>query len=307
MRSGVYGTGESGRWGSYFMLFFRDQVPFTRFPYNPLGFLYLGGAAWALLKRGKKQWLLLVYPVLYFLLIGSWAKCNTRYLIPVFPALAVLGGGMLRALGEKISPRRRLWFPAVLSLLFLLPIRNIVRWDVVFSCPDTKNLARTWIEGNIPAGARIALEWDNNATVQLQEDDRAVREKIRGYEEGELFTIHHPASQMAEIHRRRLAAARGRTYDVVRIGEVRGLTLIPRLYSLEELEKEKVEYLVVSSEIYNWFKGAKNREAYPVHAEFYDAVFELAPLKIFELEGQPGPVIRVYRLKAENYRLKTED
>jgi hypothetical protein len=94
----------------------------------------------------------------------------------------------------------------------------------------------------------------------------------------------------------RLQARRGVKYDIVRIGEVDGLTLIPSLYNIEEIRKLGVEYLVASSLSYNWFAGVKGRQRYPVHADFYEDLFKMKPVKIFEPVNQPGPVIRIYKL-----------
>jgi len=133
--------------------------------------------------------------------------------------------------------------------------------------------------------------------VQLQETIGVIKDKIRGYQEGKLTTVHHPSSQMIRIHQMRLAATRGRKYDIVRIGEVEGLTLIPKFYSIEELRKLGVEYIIVSSNIYNWFEGKKGRETYPRHAAFYRRLFDTyQPVKEFSSRLNPGPTIKIYKL-----------
>jgi 4-amino-4-deoxy-L-arabinose transferase-like glycosyltransferase len=300
MQKGVYSTGGGRHWIDYLMLFIRDRMVAAPAKWNTLGLIYLGGAVWALIAGRKKEWLLLTYPLLYFLMIGSWGKSNARYLIPVFPTLAVLSGGALSALWNRPSHRLfiRVTLPAAGLFLAVIPIRNIVLNDAMLSRTDTREEARGWIEVNIPAGSKIAIEWDNNATVQLRETSSAIEEKVRAYREGRASTIHHPAEQMAEVHRMRLMAGVGGGYEIVRIGEVEGLTLSPRGYDLAELKVKGVEYLVVSSEVYSWFRGGGGREKYPVHAKFYDNLSRMPPLKVFEPTHQPGPVIKIYRLKA---------
>ena len=300
MKVGVYSTGGGSQWLNYLALFIRDPLYLGSIHWNTLGIVYAVALLWALLKSGKREWLLLVYPVFYFLFIGNFGVCNPRYIIPVFPFLAVLSGGALAALWNRngIMVSGRAAIVGAIMLLSILPIRNIISNDILLSRTDTRTLARDWVEATIPEGTIIALEWDNNGTVQLQESNDVIREKIQAYRDGSASTIHHTSDQMLRIHRMRLEADRGKTYDIVRIGEVEGLTPIPYLYDIEKLRERGTEYLIISSSIYSWFQSEKGREKYPVHAAFYDKLFsKYEPVKIFAPENQPGPVIRVYRLK----------
>ncbi|MFH1038933.1 MAG: glycosyltransferase family 39 protein [PVC group bacterium] len=299
MKRGVYDTGGGRHWLDYLFLFFRDPMNSAPARWNTLGLFYLGGTAWGLITGRKKEWLLLVYPALYFLMIGSWGKCNPRYLIPVFPALAVLSGGALVALWRRASSRPlfRIACPLGCLLLAISPVLNISLNDSMLSRTDTREEARRWIEENISPGEKIALEWDNNATVQLQETAAGIQDKIRAYQEGRAATIHHPAEQMAAVHQMRLAAGRGKAYNIVRIGAVEGLSLLPEGYDLAELRGRGAQYLVISSEVYSWFQGEKGRRKYPVHAAFYDTLFsEYTPIQVFAPENQPGPTIFIYKL-----------
>ena len=300
MKVGVYSTGGGSQWLNYLALFIRDPLYLGSIHWSTLGIVYAAGLLWALIKRGKREWLFLVYSVLYFLFIGNFGVCNPRYIIPVFPFLAVLSGGAVAALwnrkGQTVSGRTAIVSGIV--LLSILPIRNSILNDIIFSRTDTRTLARDWVEATIPEGTIIALEWDNNGTVQLQESNDVIREKIRAYRDGSASTIHHTSEQMSRIHRMRLEADRGKTYDIVRIGEVEGLIPVPYLYDIGKLRERGTEYLIISSSIYSWFQSEKGREKYPVHAAFYDKLFsKYTPVKVFAPENQPGPIIRIYRLK----------
>jgi hypothetical protein len=48
---------------------------------------------------------------------------------------------------------------AVLLLVFVPNLLNSLRLDWVLSQADTRTLAKRWIESNIEAGSRIAVEW----------------------------------------------------------------------------------------------------------------------------------------------------
>ncbi len=300
MQKGVYSTGGGRHWGDYLRLFFLDPLIAVPAKWSLLGWFYLLGAAWGLIAGKKKGWLLLIYPAVYFLMIGSWGKTNARYLIPVFPALAVLSGGALADLRRRLQNRGGLRVALSLTgLVFVLSaIRNISLNDRMLSRADTREEARRWIESNIPAGSVIALEWDNNATVQLRETREEIAEKAKAYEEGRASTIHHPSKQMAVVHRMRLLAGKGRGYRIIRIGEVDGLTLVPKGYDIDQLRRQGVDYLIISSEIYSWFPGRGGREKYPVHAHFYATLSQISPIKVFEPKEQPGPIVKIFKLGA---------
>ena len=299
MKVGVYSTGGGYHWMSYLRLFFVDTIYSDGRRWTTLGIIYGAGIIWALTQKGRKEWLLLSYPVLYFLMIGSWGVCNARYLIPVFPFLAVLGGGMVSFFWAKLKlrPGGKIIVPGFVVLLSILPVWNIGLNDIMLSRIDTRTESRQWIEQHIPEGAKIALEWDNNATVQLQETDLLIQQKIEAYQKGKLITIHHPSSQMIRVHQTRLEANRGKKYDIVRIGDVEGLNLIPRLYDLEKLRQLEVDYVIVSSGNYYAFMESKGRRKYPQHAVFYDELFDdFIPIKVFQPSNQAGPTIKIYKL-----------
>lgn len=304
MEKGVYSTGGGRHWSNYLLLFVRDPMNSAPSRWSTLGLFYLVGAGWGLVAGKRKGWMLLAYPGLYILMVGSWGKINNRYLIPVFPPLAVLAGGAVAALWKMMSPRPffRIGLTTAGLVLVVVPVRNIALNDMMLARTDTREEARLWIEANIPFGSTVALEWDNNATVQLKETAESIEGKARAYQEGRASTIHHTSEQMARVHELRLQASGGTTYRILRIGEVDRLTLIPEGYDLDELRRRGVDYLVVSSEIYHWFRGEKGREKYPVHAAFYDNLFTRKPLKEFTPQDQPGPVIRIYRIAEQIHR-----
>jgi len=304
MRVGVYSTGGGSQWGNYLSLFYRDHLYYASSRWTTIGILYLVGVVWALRRHGRRELVLLSYSLVYFLMVANFGVCNPRYIIPVFPGLAVLAGAAIAFLWKRsgeFKPGRAVIMVSV-GILAILPIRNIILNDVMLSRKDTRTEAKEWIENNIPEGSKIAVEWDNNGTVQLQEINRDIKKKIEGYRKGQLKTIHHTAAQMAEVHQMRLEAARGKKYDIIRIGEVEGLTPVPYLYNLAGLEKSGVEYLVISSDVYGWFQNSKGREKYPLHAAFYDRIFrELKPLKVIRPENQPGPTMKIYKINRVSF------
>jgi len=302
MQIGVYSTAGESQWMAYFPEFLFNGVYYRPVRLDPVGFLLVAGFVWAVLRHRKQEIVIASYPILYFLMISSWGVANARYLIPVFPGLIVLTGGAFQELYCQSRNRvPRIVLVGGLLAICSVPAYNIVLHDIMLDRVDTRTLAKQWIERHIPEGTGIALEWDNNSTVVLVESDEIIKDKIEGYERGELHTIHHPAGQMIEIHQARLRVDRGPKYRIVRLGEVDGLKLIPANYDLEQLYRLGVEYIVLSHEVYQWIESPKGRSLYPVHAGFYDRIFsEGKPLIIFRGDNRhprlPGPEIRVYRL-----------
>ncbi|MFH2000776.1 MAG: glycosyltransferase family 39 protein [Planctomycetota bacterium] len=87
----------------------------------------------------------------FFLL---YANSHIRYMLPFCPALA-LGAGYLAA---RAGDRKPGCEALILIPLVLFSSVQTARLDLLLCRTDTRDLARDWIERNIPAGTRIAAE-----------------------------------------------------------------------------------------------------------------------------------------------------
>ena len=112
----------------------------------------LGVLAW---RRTRRAILLAVPVAAYYLVLsgspdGGWQ----RYLLGVFPALALLSSEGLALLGGK-SPWRR----ASVAALVLAP-GLFLSWRYVadLTLPDTRAQAESWMTANIPAGETVLLD-----------------------------------------------------------------------------------------------------------------------------------------------------
>ncbi len=302
----IFGTGEGSAWLDYpRLLFFHSFSMLNRF--DPMGVILAGGLVWALRHRTKIDLLFLSFPLMLYLLMGRWTSGSIRYALPIIVVLALLAG---RAIVEAFSaisrlksePVRRLArgsLSGVLVLSVSLSLLNTGLINFRLTRPDTRTLAREWIEDNIAPGTALAVEWDTEATVQLWESPEDIASKIEAYETGAASTIHHSSAEMAAVHRMRLEAVPEASYRIIRLGGMDGVTVLDDNYSLEELRARGVEYLVTSADVSRIFASPRGREVYPEQAAFYDRVErELIPAREFlpnPLSG-PGPAIRIYRL-----------
>lgn len=112
------------------------------------------------LRRGL---LLVVFPILLFLFLGAQARYFGRWLLPAYPMLAILAALAAVRGAERLAARRApAWAPAAVAvagvLLCLQGAVSSARVNGVLGARDTRTLARTWMAGHVPAGARVVVE-----------------------------------------------------------------------------------------------------------------------------------------------------
>jgi hypothetical protein len=97
---------------------------------------------------------LLVFGLLFTVFMLLYDNAHIRYMLPLLPALA-LGAALAAAKAGKFVRWKEGW---LLVPLVLFSAVQTARMDYLFCQTDTRDQARTWIEENIPSGARIAAE-----------------------------------------------------------------------------------------------------------------------------------------------------
>jgi len=153
-------------WLFYFQYGFRDNVGrWTQY-------LAFGGVIATIMRRKAREVILLSYPIVLFLMIGGWKTRATRYFLPLAPFFILLAAGFAdlagRWIASRLTPRLRnvRW---ARSAAFLLPLAlgavavapsalQTLRYDQSIARPETRTLARKWIDYNIPPGAKVAME-----------------------------------------------------------------------------------------------------------------------------------------------------
>lgn len=233
----------------------------------------------------KSSILLLLFPLIYYLLMGSTRHYFARYAIPLVPFLALFAADVViaTALGLKHKQPQLAWGVAAILILLVMvqPLRQSIQHNTILSQEDTRTLAKDWIESNIPAGTKIAVDWDTHGP-PLSTTEKTV-----------------PYSHQV--------------FDVTQVGET-GLFEHP----LSWYQQQGYDYLITSSFIYDIplvFK-AENEERQAFYKSL-DQNLELVqefrpnnssqdpPFIFDELYGpaislwtreRPGPVIKVYKL-----------
>jgi len=136
---------------------------------SPLALLAIPGVIilliFALRKRNKKILVLLSFPILYFLYIGSWYTKFIRYMVPLLPFFAIILSWLLYQIYLKRKLIGKILIFISLSLTFL--------WALAFSSiyfkESTRITASKWVYENIKEGSKILIEhWDDGLPLDLK-------------------------------------------------------------------------------------------------------------------------------------------
>jgi hypothetical protein len=114
----------------------------------------LGGAIGLAVKQRRLALILLPAPILLYLYLGNQTRFFARWLLPVYPILALL------AAYAAVEFTRR-WRPGWIVAGALLCAQGLV-WsvhnDVVLARADTRQIARDWLVAHVPAGTKMVVE-----------------------------------------------------------------------------------------------------------------------------------------------------
>ncbi len=102
-------------------------------------------------QKDKKIALILGIIAIYFIIIGQFSVKFMRYLMPLYPLLALASA--------LILVKKSLWF----SLIIFLPsFAWAIAFISIYTKPHSRIEASVWINQNVPPGSTIAIEhWDD--------------------------------------------------------------------------------------------------------------------------------------------------
>ena len=122
----------------------------------------LAGALVAFRDDLRRALFLIPWPLVFILYMGLQERFFGRWLLPALPALAILAGLAATRLLDLLANRRpRVRVAAVTVMAVALAAQGVyysVHVDRVLSRDDTRNIARAWMAGNIPAGSKVVVE-----------------------------------------------------------------------------------------------------------------------------------------------------
>jgi hypothetical protein len=121
----------------------------------------VAGAVRAFAEDVRRALFLVPWPLVFILYMGAQERFFGRWLLPAFPALALLAGlAFVRAVDLLGGRPRAQGALATLLAAVLLAQGGFysVHSDRVLSRDDTRNAARAWMAANVPAGSKVVVE-----------------------------------------------------------------------------------------------------------------------------------------------------
>jgi Dolichyl-phosphate-mannose-protein mannosyltransferase len=123
----------------------------------------LGGVVLLAARRRIAMLLVLLpAPVAFILFMGDQQRFFGRWLMPIFPIVALFAAYGAVEFARWVSRTRQV--PALAAgaltaiLLLAQSLTGVVHNDAVLSRPDTRNLTRSWMVDHVPAGAKVVIE-----------------------------------------------------------------------------------------------------------------------------------------------------
>ena len=128
-----------------------------------LGFIKLFRST---LKKGVQSLqtvIVIVYFLFYFILFGSFAVGWMRYMLPIYPILALFCGWLIsEQILTHFKPVNYATKKFMLFLFLIIVLLYPVSFITIYTKPNTRIQASNWINNNIPYGSSLAVEhWDD--------------------------------------------------------------------------------------------------------------------------------------------------
>ncbi len=251
--------------------------------------------------RPKKEILLLLsfaFPFYLFMANSKWVLAD-RYMVPIYPFLSIIAGAFFFEITKSLKNNKRLAISGLLILILLIPVKNIMLFELSLLKKNTRYWSKDWIEANIPKGSKILI--DSGRTINTyspplfnnKKNILSIIEQIESLDEGKTFDDSRIVDSGSSIYFKYLLNSLPNvTYDLT------STELGTKVKSIEYYKNDEYNYIVTSS--YITWKAYNNKWAskYPVAANFYRALDkEFTKVKEFKPNlTRSGPIITIYRV-----------
>jgi hypothetical protein len=286
----------------------QEQVGGFRYYIESLGWGYgyaaafftIVGAFFEIRRDRVRGIALILFPIALYLYMGSQTRYFGRWLLPMYPVIALLAGvGIVRLV--QLIPligRRRLLagttVALVTALVLIHPVTADVRTMEVLGKKDTRELGRDYLVKNYPQSLRAVIEPAvPTSFYRIERSKSRKRQFVRGFirdirraqnvEAPDGTSITYAASLNPEVidQYRQKGFCLVMTMSLIR-GRAENAKVPGALKYYDRLERESK--LVFQASPYD--KGAK---PVPLH---FDFSYDYYPTAF----NRPGPEIKVYRL-----------
>jgi dolichyl-phosphate-mannose-protein mannosyltransferase len=284
----------------------------------PVGFLALLSLGYALFRRRPADLILLSMPLFLGGFLMIFTVKEPHHMLIAFAPISLLSASLLVDLTGWLI-RRPILQPVVLTLttifLLIVPAKTSFQRSYQLTIPDTRVLAKDWIEKSIPPNSKVLMDsgkfylgalgpplrlsrWTLEQFIARGE---SLNGKVLASRDGTRRTGYSGEAEYFRYHLRTLDSQPG--YDVIQILHDSGSSR-PEVLDLEEYIPLGVEYVITSS--YARGNYSLNGETTRLHPQvaakyrnFYEALDERATLLIqFSPSADTaGPTLRIYKLQ----------
>ena len=199
---------------------------------------------------------------MFLVIISASARGKSEhYLLPIVPALWLLGSHAIITLATG-----RVWLmTAGLLCVTALPLVAIVRENVELTKPDTRVVAKEWIEANISARSKILMDGFQYRFVPsppLTPDRASVVRQIEGVAQ-EAHRFRGVSQRTLKLYAEAMNGLNGPRYDLH--STKWGLIFNDPTY----YKRGCFDYLITSSVISDRYLDGTRRQRFPSIAQFY--------------------------------------
>ena len=129
----------------------------------PLGILAIAGTTFAFLHIKAKPFIVIfAFAVPFLLFMGSSAVKFMRYMLPLYPLLAIFSALFI----SRVQPLLKLKVEPLLIVIVIWPLAFMS----IYSRPHSRVAASEWMFSNIPAGSTLAVEhWDDRLPLPIKD------------------------------------------------------------------------------------------------------------------------------------------
>jgi 4-amino-4-deoxy-L-arabinose transferase-like glycosyltransferase len=246
--------------------------------------------------RHRNRWDI-VWVIVFAVFIGIMSLAarahSERYLMPIMPVL-----WLQSSRGINIISGRRIWANATAVVcVSILPLAYLVQQDIMWTKPDTRVLAKEWIESNIPSGAKILMDGMRYRFVQsppLNPDNSTVARRVVQAKMAKRLSRGISKSTLA-IYARAMEHKTGPTYELH--STVWGLEVHDLNYYIHNC----YDYLITSSFVSELYTDSPCPQSFQKTFSFYDQLktdprvhllYSLEPVSWIS----SGPTLKVYEI-----------
>jgi len=278
---------------------------------NLIGLMAILGVILGLIRRRWQDMVLMSFAIPHFIFFAfKTAEYNRPlYFLPALPIFMVFAAVFVVELGAIIKrvsqPIAKYVTPVLTALLLIVPILHAVKHGYTHLQQDTNNMARKWIEDNLPADSKIvsadftSLVLPQSFESAIQEISNSEEERSRALERAEIYKNRgRKTFFISYLHHGWHIETTKKDEDVDYLPH--GVTLMDTTkISLEYWHQRGYEYLIFFKNHAIRYMTKESHTKWPKLYEFNQSVFDKCQL-IIEFVPQPlnrpGDWIQIYSL-----------